>query len=108
MGNADSGERPAKNRVIADMFNRMADILEFQGEGPFKVNAYRKAARVIKDLQENIESLGRANQLQSIPGVGAGLAKKIDEFLKTGRMSKYKEIVQSVPPGLIDLLGIQN
>ena len=108
MENADSGERPAKNRVIADMFNRMADILEFQGEGPFKVNAYRKAARVIKDLQENIESLGRANQLKSIPGVGAGLAKKIDEFLKTGWMSKYEEIVQSVPPGLIDLLGIQN
>jgi len=108
MGNADSGERPAKNRVIADMFNRMADILEFQGEDPFKVNAYRKAARVIKDLQENIQSLGRANQLQSIPGVGAALAKKIDEFLNTGRMSKYEEIVQSVPPGLIDLLGIQN
>ena len=60
MDNADSGERPAKNRIIADMFNHMADILEFQGEGSFKVNAYRKAARVIKDLQENIESLGRA------------------------------------------------
>jgi DNA polymerase (family 10) len=108
MENADSTERPAKNRVIAEMFNRMADILEFQGEGPFKVNAYRKAARVIKDLQENIETLGRANQLKSIPGVGTGLAKKIDEFLKTGRMSKYEEIVQSVPSGLTDLLGIQN
>ena len=90
------------------MFNRMADVLELKGEIPFKVNAYRQAARTIKDLNEDIENIWKENHLTSISGVGTGLAKKIDEFLQTGRMAKYEEIIQSVPSGLIELLGIQN
>ena len=97
-----------KNRIISEMFEKMADILEFKGEIPFKVNAYRKASRIIKDLQKDIENIWKADELNKIPGVGAGLAKKIDEYLKTGRMTKYEEIVQSVPASLIDLLRIQN
>lgn len=97
-----------KNRSIAEMFQRMANVLEFKGEIPFKVNAYRKASRIIKDLQGDIETIWKANQLNEIPGIGTGLAKKIDEFLKTGRMTKYEEIIQSVPSDLLDLLGIQN
>ena len=46
-----------KNDAIAEIFQKMADILEFKGELPFKVNAYRKASRVIKDLQEDIETV---------------------------------------------------
>ena len=97
-----------KNHTIADMFNKMADVLEFQGEIPFKVNAYRKAARTIKDLHEDIENIWKESRLNAVPGVGAGLAKKIDEFLRTGRMTKYDEIIQSAPSDLIDLLEIQN
>ncbi len=97
-----------KNHLIAEMFDQMADVLEFKGEIPFKVNAYRKASRTIKDLQIDIETLWKTNKLSTIPGVGSSLSKKIDEFLKTGRMTKYEEIVHSVPPGLIDLLKIQS
>lgn len=97
-----------KNRIIAEMFERMADVLEFKGELPFKVNAYRKASRILKDLQDDIEDIWKADRLDSIPGVGAGLAKKIDEYLKTGRMTKVDEIIGSVSGELIDLMGIQN
>jgi DNA polymerase (family 10) len=95
-----------KNAQIAEMFNTMADVLEFKGELVFKVNAYRKAARVIENLAEDIENIWRRNALLQIPGVGEGIAKKIDEFLRTGRMRKYEEIVKDVPPSLIELMGI--
>jgi|YelNatPaOPRAMG01_1025707.scaffolds.fasta_scaffold00123_59 DNA polymerase (family 10) len=98
----------SKNRLIADMFERIADVLEFKSELPFKVNAYRKAARVIGDLQEDIELVWREGRLDSIPGIGKGMREKIEEFLSTGRMSKYEEVMQGVPAGLLELLKIQN
>ncbi|MEW6609624.1 MAG: DNA polymerase/3'-5' exonuclease PolX [bacterium] len=85
----------------------MADILEFKGENPFKVNAYRKAARVIEDLTDDIEILAKQGKLMEIDGVGEGIAKKIDEYIKTGTMTKYEEIKADVPDSLIELLGIQ-
>jgi len=97
-----------KNRQIADMFERIADVLEFQGEMPFKINAYRRAARALVDMPTDIETLWKEGRLRNVPGVGEALAKKMDEFLRTGRMSKFEEATGSVPSGLIDLLGIQS
>lgn len=95
-----------KNGVLAGMFERMADILEIQGENVFKVNAYRKAARVIGDLSEDVAALRQDGRLNDLPGVGDALAKKIIEFLDTGRIAKYEELAGSVPDGLMDLLKI--
>ncbi len=95
-----------KNVQIANIFNRMADILEFKGENSFKINAYRKAARVIQDLTEDIETLAKEGRLRDIPGVGEGIAKKIDEYIKTGRITRYEEIKTEFPESLIDLSDI--
>jgi len=85
----------------------MADILELKGEIPFKVNAYRKASRVIQDLTEDIESIAKKGRLREIPGVGEGIAKKIEEYIQTGRITRYEELKTELPESLIDLLGIQ-
>ncbi len=95
-----------KNTQIANIFNRIADILEFKGEIPFKINAYRKAGRVIQDLTEDIETVAKEGRLRDISGVGEGIAKKIDEYLKTGKMTKYEELKVDIPDSLIDLVGI--
>jgi DNA polymerase (family 10) len=97
-----------KNKEIADIFEKMADILEFKGEIPFKVNAYRKASRVIKDLQEDIEDVWQEGKLRELPGIGDALVKKIDEYLKSGKISKFEEISRDVSPELMNLLNIQN
>lgn len=97
-----------KNQEIADLLNHLADMLELQGELGFKVNAYRKASRVIFDLQEDIETYWQAKKLKELPGIGDALAKKIDEYLTTGKMQKYEEIQTQVPAELVQLLQIQN
>ena len=97
-----------KNTHIADLFERMANVLEIKGANAFKVNAYRKAGRVLRDLQTDIEHVWKGNELDSIPGIGQAMAKKIDEYLRTGRITRIEETIESVPPSLLDLLNIQN
>ncbi|MEA3223063.1 MAG: DNA polymerase/3'-5' exonuclease PolX [Thermodesulfobacteriota bacterium] len=96
-----------RNKEIAGIFIKIGDALEFKGEMPFKIAAYRKAARTLRDLAEDIEVLWKDGRLTSIPGVGKGIAKKIDEYLKTGEMKKYREAMEDIPQGLLELLNIQ-
>jgi len=70
-----------KNKEISALFEKMADLMEFKGENPFKVSAYRKAARIIGDLTRDIEEISRSGELKAIPGVGEGIAQKISEYL---------------------------
>jgi len=97
-----------KNREIAALFSRIADALEIKGEIGFKVIAYRKASRILEDLGEDVEKIAAQNKLQEIPGIGSGIAAKIEEYLKTGKMKKYQEALSGVPESLLELLEIQN
>jgi len=96
-----------KNREIAALFDKIADALEIKGETGFKVVAYRKASRVLQDLTEDVEAVAREGRLETIPGIGEGLAKKIREYLETGGMSKYREAMAGLPESLLGLLDIQ-
>lgn len=95
-----------KNQELSQIFNRIADSLELKGETGFRVLAYRKAARVLAELTEDIEDLDRDNRLETMPGIGAGIAKKIHEYLNTGRMKKLEEATRGLEPGLFALLDI--
>lgn len=97
-----------RNKEIAQLFSRIADALEIKGEVTFKVLAYRKAVRILEDLSEDIETVSREKRLQKIPGIGSGIAAKIEEYLQTGKMKKYKDALSGIPESLIDLLEIQN
>jgi DNA polymerase (family 10) len=94
-----------KNQLIAEIFYEMADILEMQ-EVQWKPRAYRRAARAIESLPEDIEDiykLGGIKELEEIPGVGERIAKKIEEYLKTGKIKEYLKLKKSVPKH-IDIL----
>jgi DNA polymerase (family 10) len=97
-----------KNREIARIFDRIADALEFKGEMVFRVLAYRKAARVLDELVEDIEVLYKTGKLDELPGIGAAIAKKIAEYLETGKMKKYTEVTKGIPESLLTMLDIQN
>jgi DNA polymerase (family 10) len=91
------------NEKLAEIFNRMADALEFLGEIPFKVQAYRKAARTLENLDKDVSEI---KDLRKLPGIGEGIAKKIKEFLETGKIQKAEEIFSKVPEGILDLMHI--
>lgn len=97
-----------KNKELARIFERIADALEFKGEMVFRVLAYRKAARVLDELAEDVEALVRTGRLSGVPGIGAGIEKKIVEYLETGTMKKYDEVTRGIPDSLLNMLDIQN
>src|SRR3989338_7726297 len=91
-----------KNIEVAELLSEIADYLEFANE-PFKVRAYRKAALVIEGLSESIEQVWKDNKLEELPGVGEGIAKKIDEFLKTGKLKHLEDLKKKTP---VDMEGL--
>jgi len=97
------------NLDIAKIFDEIADILEVKGENPFKIRAYKRAARTIETLTQDVKVIaerGGVGELKKIPGVGEGIAKKIVEIAKTGDCKKHRELMQEVPAGLLELLAI--
>lgn len=97
-----------KNKELARIFDRIANFLEFKGDSIFRVNAYRKAARVIKDLPEDIEELYSKGKLSSIPGIGEKLSDKIGQYLGKGTVKKYEELKREIPEELMILMDVPN
>jgi len=95
-----------KNQFVADIFYMIANLLDLKGEVFFKTRAYRIAAQTIETLDEDIEKLVNQGRIESIPGVGEALAKKITELVQTGKLEYLERLKKEVPTGLIDLLGI--
>jgi len=96
------------NQEIANLFYRIANILDIQGEIVFKVVAYRRAADAIEHLGRDVRAIwnGDPKNLREIPGIGKEISEKIDEILRTGELAYYKKISKGVPPGIFDLLQI--
>ena len=98
---------PSANAQLADMFARMADVLELSEGDRFRINAFRKVARVLGELSEDVGDIGPdVKKLCELEGIGKGSAQRIAEFLKTGKMKDHDELVATVPTGLLELLEI--
>lgn len=94
------------NKVVADLFVQVADLLEITGGDRFRVNSYRRAARTIEELTQDLAELARRDELESIQGIGKGTADRIREYLATGQIQTHQELLAQVPPGLLRLLEI--
>ncbi len=94
-----------KNREIAAIFDEMADILEIKGDLIFKVRAYRRAALNLQGLTRPVEELSR-EELLDIPGIGAELAAKIEEFCQSGKVHAHERLKSELPAGMLELLSV--
>lgn len=94
------------NRAIAAMFNDIADMLEVKDESPFRITAYRRAARALEGLTEDVAAVAARDDLESIPGIGTSTAEKIQEFLATGTCGYYEELRAQLPAGITTLMTV--
>jgi DNA polymerase (family 10) len=94
------------NQEISTLFEAVADALEFKGENRFRVNAYRRGARAVADLAEDVTVLVAEKRLTDVPGIGKGLAGDIDEYLSRGKMTAYETAMKGVPRTLMELRAI--
>ena len=95
------------NADIAEIFNKVADLLEILDENPFRVRAYRNAARAIGGLSQSVAAMvEEGKDLTELPGIGKDLAGKIGEIVKTGNLSQLQDLEDRIPPQLIRLMKI--
>ncbi|MCL5276237.1 MAG: DNA polymerase/3'-5' exonuclease PolX [Deltaproteobacteria bacterium] len=94
------------NDEIAHIFNSIADILELKNDNQFRIRAYRKAALVMNDLADDADKLLETGKLSNIPGIGKDLSAKIEEYVRTGKVSTFEELKKEFRPGLLDILSI--
>lgn len=85
------------NSEIAEIFQDIAVLLELKGENPFKIRAYQKVARSIKQLPVEAEQLVNENRLKEVPGAGEAITKKITELVNTGRLDYYEKLKAEFP-----------
>jgi len=95
-----------KNKELARIFEKMADMLEFLGDNPYRISTYRRVAEVLSELGEDVEELVRTGKIYHIHGIGQSSIEKIMEYLRTGKVSAYEELRQKVPEDLLELLEV--
>ena len=96
------------NKALAEIFYKMSELFEIK-DSPWESRAYQRAARNIETLSVDISDLykkGGKLALMEIPGVGKGIAEKIEQFILEGKVKKFEEVVKSVPKGLLEMMDI--
>ena len=96
------------NNEIAAIFEQIADLLEFKGDNPFRVRAYRNGARAIRDLPESVESIVADNwkRLLKIDGIGKAVAEKSVTLVQTGELPQLNELLEEIPGTVLTMMRI--
>ncbi|MFW6136505.1 MAG: DNA polymerase III, partial [Candidatus Aminicenantaceae bacterium] len=99
---------PVHNNDIAEIFNTIADLLEIKEANPFRVRAYRDAARTIGGLSKNASDLlEEGKDLSELPGIGKDLAGKIKTIIKSGTHPLLEDLKLEIPEELSGLMKLQ-
>jgi len=100
---------PVHNIEIANIFDEIADFLEIEDENPFRIRAYRNAARTVRGLGSDLKDMVAAGEdLTELPGIGKELAAKIREMLETGTVKALVKLQQRIPQSVTEILKLPN
>ncbi len=94
------------NQEVAAVLDEMANLMELNGENPFRSRAYAAAARAIETMEESIVDLSARGALDEVRGIGKKIAVEIDELLSGGVIQRHQDLIATVPEGLIEMQGI--
>ena len=98
---------PVHNADIAAIFEEIADLLEIKGDNPFRIRAYRNAARTVNELGRDLATLvGRGADLPKLPGIGADLSAKIKEICESGTCALLRSLHRELPAAITELLKV--
>ena len=98
---------PIQNAEIATVLNEIADLLDIQGGNPFRIRAYRNAARTVAEVGRSVPAMvARQAGLDALPGIGPDLAAKITEIVTTGSCALLERLRKELGPGISELLKV--
>ena len=94
------------NKDAADLLDAFADVLELRGANQFRVRAFRTASRRVDGLTVDLSELVASDSLETVQGIGKGIAGFLREFVTTGRVAEYEELRAEIPSGVFDMLRV--
>jgi len=98
---------PVQNLAVAAVLEEIADRLEIEGANPFRIRAYRNAARTIQELQRDVRQMvERGETVAGLPGIGTDLAGKIRDIATTGSCELLHRLRQEMPAAITELLKV--
>lgn len=107
MAGSEGGRQPMDNASLAQVFEDIARLLEVKEDSPFKINAYRNGARAILAYPEQLcDMIARGEDIRRIPAIGEAIANKTLELLTTGRLAFFDRLIESSPPGVLELMRL--
>src|ERR1043165_2829531 len=95
------------NQDVADLFAQMAALMELKGENLFKVLAFQKVGRIIRDFNIDLKKCMEEGKLCEIEGIGKSSQQIIEEYIESGKSTVFEELAKTVPAGLIPLLTVE-
>ena len=93
-------------KAVAHVLEQIASFLELKGENPFRIRAFRAAARSVATLSADLRTALDDGTLAATKGIGPATLQIIGELVRTGRASMLEELREQVPPGLIEMLSV--
>jgi DNA polymerase (family 10) len=101
--------RPASNQEVAEVLFNIATLLQMQNANPYRIEAYRNAARNLLLLSEPVAAMLARNEVLQMPGLGTRLRRKITELVTTGRMTFYDDLCEeSLPADVRALMRVRH
>ena len=95
------------NKSVARQLKLTGDLVELTGGNPFRARAYASGARAVERLDEPVAELAATGDLVGVQGIGKGLAAEIAEFVETGVMGVTESLLQTLPPGLPEVMRVK-
>ena len=96
------------NKAIAGLLYETADLLQIDGQDPFRVRSYRNAAEAIEALPQQVADLIQdPKKLLEVQGIGKGMLANLQMLFKDGRIEAHAELLKKYRPSMLELLKIQ-
>ena len=93
-------------RAVGQVLEQIASFMELKGDNPFRIRAFRTAARAVSGIPGDLGQALEDGSLAGTKGVGPGTLQIISELAATGRSTLLEELREQVPPGLVEMLEI--
>lgn len=94
------------NKEVADLLALVADILQILDANRFRIIAFQNAAEAVKNFPQDLSTIHQQGKLQSIPGIGKGIAGALGELFDKGTVKEFDELKEQVPVGVVDMMQV--
>ncbi len=94
------------NKEVADLLALVADILQILDANRFRIIAFQNAAEAVKNFPQDLTAIHKQGKLQSIPGIGKGIAGALGELFDKGTVKEFDELKEQVPVGVVEMMQV--